>query len=106
MKDSSRAGLRLLTGGGAPLASTGLNGPACHVKVARAARGVYEDPSPPDGYRRLRAIAADGTELVNLCVHRRAENRDPVPELREWLDAVDPQRPNLTLAGDLRTYHR
>lgn len=53
-------------------------------------RGVFEDPSPPAGYRQFRAIAEDGTELVNLRFHWRAEERDVVPGLRAWLNRSDP----------------
>lgn len=53
-------------------------------------RGVYEDPSPPAGYRQYRSIADDGTELVSLRVHWRAEERDVVAGLRTWLNRSDP----------------
>ena len=58
--------------------------------TAKLSRGVYEDASQPEGYRQLRAIAADGTELVSLRFHRRAEYRDLVLELRRLLDEIDP----------------
>lgn len=54
------------------------------------ARGVFEDPSVPAGYRQFRAIADDGTELVCLRFHWRAEERDVVPGLRAWLNRTDP----------------
>lgn len=53
-------------------------------------RGVFEDKSQPAGYRQFRAIADDGTELVCLRFHWRAEERDVVPGLRAWLNRVDP----------------
>lgn len=53
-------------------------------------RGVYEDASAPAGYRQFRAIADDGTELVSLRVHWRADERDLVPGLRAWLNRADP----------------
>jgi len=57
---------------------------------APLARGVFEDPSVPAGYRQFRAIADDGTELVCLRFHWRAEERDVVPGLRAWLNRADP----------------
>jgi hypothetical protein len=53
-------------------------------------RGVIEDRSQPAGYRQFRAIAEDGTELVSLRFHWRAEERDVVPGLRAWLNRADP----------------
>lgn len=54
------------------------------------ARGVFEERSAPAGYRQFRAIAEDGTELVSLRFHWRAEERDVVPGLRAWLNRADP----------------
>jgi hypothetical protein len=54
------------------------------------ARGVFEERSAPAGYRQYRAIAEDGTELVSLRIHWRAEERDVVPGLRAWLNRADP----------------
>lgn len=54
------------------------------------ARGVFEERSAPAGYRQFRAIAEDGTELISLRFHWRAEERDVVPGLRAWLDRADP----------------
>jgi hypothetical protein len=54
------------------------------------ARGVFEDASIPAGYRQFRAIADDGTELVMIRFHWRAEERDLVPGLRAWLNRADP----------------
>lgn len=53
-------------------------------------RGVFEDPSQPAGYRQFRMIADDGTELVSLRFHWRAEERDMVPGLQAWLNRCDP----------------
>lgn len=64
-------------------------------------RGVDAVPSPPQGYRVFRAVADDGTELLYLRVHRRANDRetcpDPVLVLRRWLDDADAVKPRLTL---------
>jgi hypothetical protein len=57
---------------------------------APLARGVFEERSAPAGYRQFRAIADDGTELVSLRFHWRAEERDVVPGLRAWLNRADP----------------
>lgn len=57
---------------------------------APAPRGVFEERSAPAGYRQFRAIAEDGTELVSLRYHWRAEERDLVPGLRAWLNRSDP----------------
>lgn len=54
------------------------------------ARGVFEDASQPAGYRQFRMIADDGTELVSLRFHWRAEERDMVPGLQSWLNRCDP----------------
>lgn len=53
-------------------------------------RGLVEDRSQPAGYRQYRLIAEDGTELVCLRIHWRAEERDIVPGLRAWLNRSDP----------------
>lgn len=53
-------------------------------------RGLIEDRSQPAGYRQYRLIADDGTELVCLRIHWRAEERDIVPGLRAWLNRADP----------------
>jgi hypothetical protein len=53
-------------------------------------RGLVEDRSQPAGYRQYRLIAEDGTELVCLRLHWRAEERDLVPGLRAWLNRTDP----------------
>lgn len=53
-------------------------------------RGVWEERSAPAGYRQFRSVADDGTELVSLRFHWRAEERDVVPGLRAWLNRSDP----------------
>lgn len=53
-------------------------------------RGVWEERSAPAGYRQFRSIAEDGTELVCLRFHWRAEERDMIPGLRAWLNRSDP----------------
>lgn len=57
---------------------------------APLSRGLIEDRSQPAGYRQYRLIAEDGTELVCLRIHWRAEERDIVPGLRAWLNRADP----------------
>lgn len=66
---------------------------ARHCKASRPApltRGVFEDASQPADYRQFRVIAGDGTELLTLRFHWRAEVGDFVPILRELLDRADP----------------
>jgi hypothetical protein len=56
-------------------------------------RGVYEDASPPSGYRRLRMINGQGVELATLCFHTACDecpDQDPVVFLRAWLNESDP----------------
>jgi hypothetical protein len=64
-------------------------------KPPKLERGVFEDPSPPAGYRHFRMIAGDGIELLSLRIHERAGERDTVAYLRAWLAEIDPETPTL-----------
>lgn len=53
------------------------------------ARGVYDAPFPPSGYRGLYMVAEDGTLLVEIRVHKRAQEKDFVPGFRAWLTRIE-----------------
>jgi len=53
------------------------------------ARGVYDAPFPPADYRGIYMVAADGVLLVEIRVHKRAQERDLVPGFRAWLKRVE-----------------
>lgn len=62
--------------------------------------GVCELPVAPPDYRILLMVDDDGTPLVELRVHKRAEDRDLVPELRAWFDRVR-QKPPIQLLDSI-----
>lgn len=53
------------------------------------ARGVYDAPFPGHGYRGLVMVAADGELLVEMRVHKRAQEKDMVPGFRAWLTRIE-----------------
>lgn len=57
--------------------------------VQQIPRGVYDAPFPPPDYRGLYMVAHDGTLLVEIRVHKRAQERDLVPGFRAWLERVE-----------------
>jgi hypothetical protein len=82
-----RAGLELVVPPKEAIAEIPPDGPAPQNKPSR---GVYEDPLVPAHYHGYRAIAEDGTLMVELRFHERMEERDVVPGLRAWLNRGDP----------------
>lgn len=67
------------------------------IAAAPTSRGVFEMPFPAADYRGLYMVAEDGTLLVEIRVHKRAQERDFVPGFRAWLDRSDP-RPEAQLS--------
>lgn len=57
--------------------------------VQAYARGVYDAPFPAENYRGIYMVADDGTLLVEIRVHKRAQEKDMVPGFRAWLQRVE-----------------
>lgn len=52
-------------------------------------RGVYDAPFPGHAYRGLFMVAPDGELLVEMRVHKRAQEKDMVPGFRAWLTRIE-----------------